>query len=385
MSTRLTPREMLEKLISFNTVSDRSNLDLLSFVETYLAEHGVASMRVPDNTGTKAALHARIGPFEDGGVVLSAHTDVVPVAGQAWSQDPFAAWVSDGKLYGRGSADMKGFAATVLAMVPDFVAADLQRPVHIALSYDEEVGCFGAPPLVKDMLARGPRPGFAIVGEPTNMRVVTAHKGIAVYKTTIKGHPAHSSQLHRGVSAISAAAKLISWLDARTSENKTKADPNSAFEPPYTTLHSGVIKGGEAHNITAQHCEFATDFRLLPGDSKEAWLGAYRSFIEEDVLPGMLAISGDCDITVEELAYVPGLSEEDDGQAETEVRRLTGDNGRHVVVYATEGGIFQEHGVSTVVCGPGSIDQAHQADEFIELVELDRCAAFLGRLIARLS
>ena len=385
MSTRFTPREMLEKLISFNTVSDRSNLDLISFVESYLAEHGVASIRVPDDAGTKAALHARIGPCEDGGVVLSAHTDVVPVAGQAWSQDPFAAWISDGKLYGRGSADMKGFAATVLARVPDFLAADLQRPVHIALSYDEEVGCFGAPPLVRDMLAKGPRPGIAIVGEPTNMRVVTAHKGIAVYKTTIRGHPAHSSQLHRGVSAISAAAKLISWLDARTSENKAKADPNSPFEPPYTTLHSGGIKGGEAHNITAQHCEFVTDFRLLPGDGKEAWLGAYRSFIEEDVLPDMLAISGDCDIRVEELAYVPGLLEEDDGQAETEVRRLTGDNGRHVVVYATEGGIFQEHGVSTVVCGPGSIDQAHQADEFIELVELDRCAAFLDRLIARLS
>lgn len=385
MSTRYTPREMLEKLISFNTVSDRSNLGLIAFVETYLAEHGITSTRVPDDTGTKAALHARAGPSEDGGVVLSAHTDVVPVAGQAWSQDPFAAWVSDGKLYGRGSADMKGFAATVLAKVPDFVAADLKRPIHIALSYDEEVGCFGAPPLVRDMLDNGPRPGFAIVGEPTNMKVVTAHKGIAVYKTTIKGHPAHSSQLHRGVSAISAAAKLISWLDARTAENKANADPHCPFEPPYTTLHSGVIKGGEAHNITAQHCEFATDFRLLPGDSKEAWLTAYRTFIERDVLPDMLAISGDCKISVEELAYVPGLSEEVDGQAETEVRGLTGDNARHVVVYATEGGIFQEHGVSTVVCGPGSIDQAHQADEFIELVELDRCAAFLDRLISRLS
>lgn len=385
MNTRYTPREMLEKLISFNTISNRSNLDLITFVETYLAEHGVTSIRVPDETGTKAALHARIGPSEDGGAVLSAHTDVVPVAGQAWSQDPFKAWVSDGKLFGRGSADMKGFAATVLAKVPDFVAADLERPVHIALSYDEEVGCFGAPPLVKDMLAKGPRPSIAIVGEPTNMKVVTAHKGIAVYKTTITGHPAHSSQLHRGVSAISAAAKLISWLDARTQENKANADPSSAFEPPYTTLHSGIIKGGEAHNITAQHCEFTTDFRLLPGDSKEAWLEAYRTFIDKDVMPGMLAISGDCDIKVEELAYVPGLSEEDDGLAESEVRGLTGDNARHVVVYATEGGIFQEHGVSTVVCGPGSIDQAHQADEFIELVELDRCATFLDRLIMRLS
>lgn len=385
MNTRFTPREMLEKLISFNTVSDRSNLELISFVEDYLEEHGIASSRVPDESGTKAALHARIGPAVTGGVVLSAHTDVVPVKGQNWSRDPFSAWEDNGRLYGRGAADMKGFAATALAKVPDFLAADLEKPVHIALSYDEEVGCFGAGPLVRDLLAKEPRPAFAIVGEPTNMKVVSGHKGIAVFKTTIRGHPAHSSQLHRGVSAISAAAKLISWLDARTAENKADADPDCPYEPPYTTLHSGVIKGGEAHNITAQHCEFVTDIRLLPGDSAKAWIEAYKNFIETEVLPDMLEISADCSIEVEELAYVPGLSEETDGRAEAEARRLTGDNARHVVVYATEGGIFQEHGLSTVVCGPGSIDQAHQADEFIELAELDRCAAFLDRLVAGLS
>ena len=385
MSTRFTPREMLEKLISFNTVSDRSNLELISFVESYLGEFGIHCQRVPDETGSKASLHAVIGPAVDGGVVLSAHTDVVPVEGQSWSHDPFHAWAENGRLYGRGSADMKGFAATVLAKVPDFIASNLARPIHIALSYDEEVGCFGAAPLASDLLAKGPRPGYAIVGEPTNMRVVTGHKGIAVFRTKIQGHPAHSSQLHRGVSAISAAAKLISWLDARTAENKAEADPDCPFEPPYTTLHSGVIKGGEAHNITARHCEFVADIRLLPGDSKEAWLDAYKSFIEAEVLPDMQAISADCAIDVEELAYVPGLSEEADGLAEMEVRRLTGDNARHVVVYATEGGIFQEHGLSTVVCGPGSIDQAHQADEYIELAELDRCASFLDRLVAGLS
>jgi acetylornithine deacetylase len=191
--------------------------------------------------------------------------------------------------------------------------------------------------------------------------------------------------LHRGVSAISAAAKLISWLDARTAENKANADPDCPFEPPYTTLHSGVIKGGEAHNITAQHCEFVTDIRLLPGDSAQTWIEAYKAFIKTQVLPDMRESSTDCSIDVAELAYVPGLSEETDGRAETEARRLTGDNARHVVVYATEGGIFQEHGLSTVVCGPGSIDQAHQADEFIELAELDRCAEFLDRLVTGLS
>ena len=384
--TRLySPQEMLEALVSFNTVSDRSNLDLIAFVEDYLAGHGIASTRVPDETGEKAGLHARIGPAVEGGVVLSAHTDVVPVAGQAWSQDPFKAWISNGRLYGRGSADMKGFAATVLSKVPDFVGAGLSKPIHIALSYDEETGCTGAPPLIRDLLAREAKPGYVIVGEPTNMKVVTGHKGIIVLKTVIKGHPVHSSQLDRGVSAISVAARLISWMDARTAENRRGADPDCPFDPPYTTLHCGQIKGGEAHNITAEHCEFVTDIRLLPGDSAETWLTAYKSFVENDVLPDMKTVSPDCRVEIEELASVPGLREEDSGIAEQTARRLTGDNGRHVVVYATEGGIFQEHGLSTVVCGPGSIDQAHQADEYIELGELDRCATFLDRLVNGMS
>ncbi|MCV0428896.1 MAG: acetylornithine deacetylase [Roseibium sp.] len=376
---------MLEKLISYNTVSDRSNLDLIRFAENYLDGLGVHSTLVPDGTGQKAALHAMIGPAVDGGVVLSAHTDVVPVAGQDWSQDPFEAWEADGRLYGRGSADMKGFAATVLAKVPDFLKSDLKKPIHIALSYDEEIGCFGVAPLIEDVLARGPKPSIAIVGEPTNMKVVTGQKGITVLRTTIRGHPVHSSLLHQGVSAISAAARLISWLDGKTAENKENADPNCPFEPPYTTLHCGTIEGGQAHNITAQHCTFETDIRLLPGEDALTWISAYRSFIETDVLPGMLEISKNCRIDVEVLANVPGLKEEIDGTAETIARRLTGDNSRTVVVYATEGGIFQNYGLSTVICGPGSIDQAHQPDEFIELVELDRCAAFLDGLLKDMS
>ncbi|PVB60033.1 acetylornithine deacetylase [Labrenzia sp. 011] len=376
---------MLKKLISFNTISDRSNLALIDFVEDYLAGLGVASTRVASDDGIKASLHARIGPEVDGGAVLSAHTDVVPVEGQDWSHDPFTAREADGRIYGRGAADMKGFAATVLAKVPDFLAADLGRPVHIALSYDEETGCTGVTPLIEDMLAQGPRPQFVIVGEPTGMKVVTGHKGIVVLKTRIRGHPVHSSQLHRGVSAISAAAKLISWLDGRTAQNREKADPACPFDPPYTTLHCGVIQGGQAHNITSEHCEFVTDIRMLPGERAEDWVAAYRSFIEREVLPDMQAISANCRIDVEEIANVPGLREEEDGHAETVARRLTGDNARNVVVYATEGGIFQNHGFSTVICGPGSIDQAHQPDEFIELAELDRCADFLHRLTAGLA
>jgi acetylornithine deacetylase len=378
-----TPKEMLAKLVSFNTVSSRSNLDLIAFVEDYLSSHGVNSRRVPDETGEKAALFATVGPETDGGIVLSAHTDVVPVDGQSWTSDPFTVREQNGRLYGRGTADMKGFAATVLAKVPDFLSAGLSKPVHIALSYDEEIGCFGAPPLIRAMLAEGPRPTAVIVGEPTSMKAVTGHKGIAVLKTRVQGHPVHSSQLHRGVSAISAAVKLISWLDARTAENKANAAPDCPFEPPYTTLHCGTIQGGKAHNITAQSCEFMTDIRLLPGEDINAWIKAYKNFAETSVLPEMRAISEDCRIDIDILATVPGLTEELDGTAEQLVRRLTGDNGRHVVVYATEGGQFQEQGLSTVVCGPGSIDQAHQADEFIDLAELDRCAAFLDNLCGK--
>jgi acetylornithine deacetylase len=375
-----TPQEMLTKLVSFNTVSDRSNLELISFVEEYLSSYGISSVRVPDETGEKAALFATVGPNVDGGIVLSAHTDVVPVDGQNWTSDPFSAWEDGGRLYGRGTADMKGFAATVLAKVPDFLSANLSKPIHIALSYDEEVGCFGAPPMIKAMLVEGPHPSAVIVGEPTNMKVVTGHKGIAVLKTRVHGHPVHSSQLHRGVSAISAAVKLISWLDGQTEQNKAKADLECPFEPPYTTLHCGTIQGGKAHNITAQSCEFMTDIRLLPGENLEDWISAYQNYAADLVLPDMQEILKDCRIDIDVRAMVPGLSEETDGTAEQLVRRLTGDNGRHVVVYATEGGQFQEHGLSTVVCGPGSIDQAHQADEFIELAELGKCANFLDDL-----
>lgn len=385
MTRAVSPGEMLEKLISFNTVSSRSNLDLIAFVESYLTRLGVDCHRVPDASGQKASLHARIGPAVDGGTVLSAHTDVVPVEGQNWSRDPFTAWREGSRLYGRGSADMKGFAATVLAKVPDFLSAELKRPLHIALSYDEEVGCLGASPLMDDLLATGPKPGVVVVGEPTNMKVVTGHKGITVLKTSIEGFPVHSGQLHRGVSAISAAAKLIGWLDEKTLENKAGADPDCPFDPPYTTLHCGTISGGQAHNITAQHCNFHTDIRLLPEDAASFWVDAYRAFANAQVLPAMTRIAAQCRIDIEVLADVPGLRQEESGAAETLARQLTGDNSRNVVVYATEGGIFQTHGLSTVVCGPGSIDQAHQPDEFIELSELDACGRFLDRLTRAMS
>jgi acetylornithine deacetylase len=385
LGVHYSPQEMLAKLVGFNTVSDRSNLPLIDFVADYLGGFGIESRKVFDDTGQKASLYAVVGPMRDDGVVLSAHTDVVPVENQTWSSDPFTLRADKGRFYGRGTADMKGFAATVLAHVPAMLSAGLSRPIHIALSYDEEVGCLGAPPMIADMLENAPRPSAVVVGEPTNMAAVTGHKGIIVLETKIQGYPVHSSQLDRGVSAISAAAKLISWLDHETEMNKAKADQAYLFDPPYTTLHCGMIKGGDAHNITAAECEFVTDIRTLPAERGEDWQAKYEAFIQADVLPAMLAVEPTCRIDIKRIANVPGLSEETDGAAEQLVRGLTGDNGQHVVVFATEGGQFQEKGLSTVVCGPGSIDQAHQADEFIEAAELERCTAFLDRLCKKLS
>ena len=382
---RFTAEEMLAKLVSFPTISDQTNLPLIDFVEDYLRSWGIPSVKTFNADGTKASLHAVIGPNVDGGVVLSAHTDVVPVAGQNWSSDPFTLSERGGRLYGRGTADMKGFAACALAHLPHFLEAGLKAPIHIALSYDEEVGCFGAPPMIARMVAEGPQPKAVIVGEPTLMKVVTGHKGIMVFKTTITGHSVHASQLDRGVSAVSAAARLVSWLDEQTARNCAKADPDCLYDPPYTTLHSGVIAGGTAHNITASKCELTSDILFLPEEGAERWEAALRCFAEQEILPAMKAVHPDCRIQIERLASVPGLSRETDGAAEQLARQLTGDNSENVVVYATEGGQFQEAKLSTVVCGPGSIDQAHQPDEFIESSQLIKCAAFLDALYKSLK
>lgn len=385
MPETLTAREMLARLVAFPTVSSVSNLDLISFAEDYLAGHGVASTRVHDETGTKAALHACIGPQVDGGVVLSAHTDVVPVEGQDWSRDPFTLHEENGRLYGRGTCDMKGFAALMLAGVPGMVKADLKRPIHLALSYDEEVGCLGAPPMIEDMLGDGPRPSTAIIGEPSMMKVITGHKGTSLLKVTVRGHSVHSSQWDRGVSAVANAARIVAWLDDRTRENREKADRNLPFDPPFTTLHCGMIRGGTAANIVSNHCEFVTDIRSLPDETIDMWQERLERYIAEHILPEMKRVTPEADVTVERLAHVPPLRPEDDGAAETLARRLTGDNGEHMVVYGTEAGQFQERGLSAIVCGPGSIDQAHQPDEYIDITQLQAGEAFVSRLIATMS
>jgi acetylornithine deacetylase len=380
----LTPKEMLAKLVSFNTESERSNLDLIHFCRDYLASHGVESTLVPSPDGQKANLYATIGPKADGGVVLSGHTDVVPVAGQNWTSDPWALAERNGKLYGRGTCDMKGFDAIALALVPEMVAAPLKRPVHIALSYDEEVGCRGARIMVKAMTAAGLKPSAVIVGEPSMMQVVTGHKGGTRLRTTVRGHAVHSSRVDVGVPAVMVAGKLIDWHNQVMAENKARTPADNGFEPPYTTLHVGVVQGGTAVNITAEHCMFSHEVRVIPGEEGANYVARYQETAAE-LEAQMKAIAPETGITVEITSSTPPLGPEVQGEAEALARRLTGDNGSHVVAYGTEGGLFQGEGWSTVVCGPGDIAQAHQPDEFITVAQLDAGAAFVRSLIADLS
>ncbi len=384
MPPKMSAEELLAKLVSFDTVSAKSNLPLISFVQEYLTGHGVTSELVYDNTGQKAALHALIGPAEPGGVVLSGHTDVVPVEGQSWTTDPFTLTERDGKLYGRGTCDMNGFLAVALALVPDYVAAPLKRPVQLAFSYDEEVGFFGAEKLIEDMRLKLP-PALCIVGEPSMMAVVTGHKSIAELQTSVRGHEVHSSINHTGVSAVMIAARLINWIDQQGQNNRAAAEaagaaaPGNGFTPPWTTLHTGVIHGGTAHNITARDCSFTFDIRTIPSESNTTWLDRFATYCAE-VEAEMKAIAPGAGITIDIRCNASGCRPETDGAAEHLARLLTGDNGTHVVSYATEAGLFQDAGYSTVVCGPGSIDQAHQPDEFLSRDQLAAAVKFQQRL-----
>ncbi len=384
MAQRYTPQAMLAHLVGFDTESHRSNLQLIDFVEAYLADHGIAATKVPDETGDKASLFAQIGPNVPGGVILSGHTDVVPVAGQDWSTDPYVLTERDGRLYGRGTCDMKGFLAVCLAAVPDMLAADLKRPIQLALSYDEEVGCIGAPPMIDAMRAALPPASSAIIGEPSLMKVVTGHKATTDLMTQVRGYEVHSSLMDRGVSAVMAAAELIDWCGAQNRANAAAADPASPYDPPYTTLHVGTIQGGTAGNITARDCQFSLDIRAIPTEEIGDWVARYAAEVRA-VEARLQAIRPEAAITFTVRNTVPGCRAEVDGAAEALARALTGDNGQHVVAYATEAGQFQDRGYSACICGPGSIEQAHQADEFIEKSELDAGAAFVNRLIDRLA
>lgn len=384
--TRLSPRQILERLVSFPTVSRDSNLALVDWVEGYLAGFGVKATRVWNDDRTKAALYANVGPEVAGGVVLSGHTDVVPVDGQDWSSDPWTVVERDGRLYGRGTCDMKGFNALALAAVPLALEAGVKRPLQIALSYDEEVGCTGAPPMIAAMAAGLPRASAVVVGEPSGMKMVNGHKGGTGYRVHVRGFEVHSSLLPEGVSAIMEAARLIQWMNDRNAENMA-APPGAVaglFRPPFTTLHSGLIRGGTAHNITAADCELVMEFRVVPGESVDGWAARFEAECAR-VEAAMQAIRPEAAILLERFFVVPPLVPEAKGAAEALVRRLTGDNGISVVSYGTEAGQFQEAGYSAVVCGPGDIAQAHQPDEYLEVSEFEAGWRFMQALVKDLA
>ncbi len=376
-----TPQAMIERLVGFDTVSSGSNLALIDFAESYLAAHGVTSRRTTDEAGGKANLFATVGPEIEGGVVLSGHTDVVPVEGQPWDSDPFTVVERDGRLYGRGTSDMKSFLATALALVPEMLAAPLTRPLHLALSYDEEVGCLGVQGLIDDLKANLPPPAMVIIGEPSSMRLVTGHKGVTGFETRVTGKEAHSSQPQRAANAIMAACELVGFLARLAEEKKTEGPFDERFDPPYTSFNVGVIEGGSALNIVPRHAAFEWEYRLIPGDDGAEILARFERFAAQEVLPGLRETAPEAEIVTTPGADVPGLVPEEEGAAEALIRHLTGANTAAAVSYATEGGRFQDAGFSTVVCGPGSIDQAHQPNEFIDIAQVEACADFLLKLI----
>ncbi|MEZ2410074.1 acetylornithine deacetylase [Bosea sp. RCC_152_1] len=372
---------MLARLVAFDTVSHKSNLPLIDFVEDYLAGWGVASTRFPNAAGDKAALFATLGPQDRGGIVLSGHTDVVPVEGQAWSRDPFTLHVEGGRAYGRGAVDMKGFVALALALVPDFLAAGLRTPIHLFFSYDEEVTCLGVIDGIAAMGRTLPRPLAVIVGEPTSLDIADAHKGIRTFLTSIAGFAAHSSKPQLGASAVHAGALLAAELDRMQEEAKERPDGSGRFDPPYDTVHVGKFHGGIARNILADKAELSWEIRTLPGSDPEAGPARFGR-LSETVLARMRKTAPSSTIETVMTSDVPGLAPDPGSEAERLAMRLSGRNHTIAVAYATEAGHFQRAGLPTVVCGPGSIDQAHQPDEYITLEQLQAGEAFMRKLIA---
>ncbi|MGU3545198.1 acetylornithine deacetylase [Methylobacterium sp. A52T] len=378
---RLSPLDMLARLVSFDTESDKSNLALIDAVCAYLDGWDVPYLRLPNAAGDKAAILATVGPMVDGGTVLSGHTDVVPVAGQAWTGDPFTLRVADGRAYGRGAVDMKGFDALALALVPDMLAAGLKRPIHIVLSYDEETTCLGS----MDGIARFgdglPRPAAVIVGEPTGMEVADAHKSIVTCLTTVHGHEAHSARPALGANAVSAACDLVAGLNRIADLMIERGDPSGRFDPASTTVHVGTIQGGTARNILAKECRFLWEYRGLPDLDPAEIPRLFAAEVERVTRERLNRYGAFGRIETLEEVDIPGLAPEPGSAAERLCLRLAGRNHTVAVPYATEAGRFQAAGLPTVVCGPGDIAQAHQPDEFITLDALGQGEHFLRELI----
>jgi acetylornithine deacetylase len=378
----LTSEQILARLISFDTTSRNSNIPLIAWIEDYLDQFNVPHMRVDYEAGTKTNLFSTIGPDIAGGIVLSGHTDVVPVDGQDWISDPFTMVERDGYLYGRGTADMKGFIAVVLALVPEFLRLNLRVPLHLAFSCDEEVGCKGVRPLVDYLKYSAKKPSAAIIGEPTLMQVVNGHKSAVRFSTEVTGHEGHSALTDQGVNAIMVAGEIIHEINAIRADLIELGDPSGRFDPPYSTIHIGIISGGTANNIIPKTCSFNWETRLLPG-SDHAYVPDRINTVARKLEPAMKAISPGAGIVVEQANSVPGLAAEKDSPAEQLALHCSHTNSTHTVSYCTEAGLFQQAGIPAVVCGPGSIEQAHKPDEYVAVSELRSCEVFLRRLAER--
>lgn len=377
--------KLLGELIAFNTQSAKSNLSLVEHVSDYLQSIGIKSATRLDESGEKASLLAHVGPAKNGGVALSGHTDVVDALGQKWQTPPFEITEKDGKLYGRGSCDMKGFIACVLASLPDFLAADLRLPAHVALSRDEELGSIG----MKDMLAlieeSGLRPAAAIVGEPTCMAVVAGHKAGCEMKTVFTGSEAHSSMPDAGVSAVHYAARFVIFLQELSAKMAASPTPDSPFSPPYGTINVGMLNGGTALNIIAGHCEVMWHYRPLPTDDSDAVIGEVEKYLYDELLPQMRAGGHPAQIVNEAVARYPGLTPCADSPAVMLAQSLSGLSNYAVVPFGADSGHFEKDNIPAVLIGPGDIAQAHKPDEFVEISELEKCLLFLDKLRERLS
>jgi acetylornithine deacetylase len=381
---RMTTAEMLARLVSFDTTSRNSNLKLTEFVRAYLDALGVAYRVSTDPTGQKANIHAIIGPQSAGGIALSGHVDTVPVDGQAWSADPFTLRSAGGNLYARGACDMKGFVASCLAAVPDFQARQFQRPLHLFITYDEETDFGGVMRLVDDLNDSEMKPALCVVGEPSGMKPIIAHKGRISLNVRVRGLPGHSSEPAKGVNAVHAASEAIAWVAAEARRFAKEGPFDAAFDPPHTTIHVGTVQGGSILNIIPESAEFSMEWRTVPGDDPERQLDRLKAFVAKTIEPAMHAVHPATGFSYEIINLMPRLALAPDHELAAAVKQVTGSNRAGTVSYGTEAGYYQNAGIPTIVCGPGYIAQAHQPDEFVAHSELDACDRFIRRLADRL-
>ncbi|MBA2709660.1 MAG: acetylornithine deacetylase [Tatlockia sp.] len=380
----MNTQQWLKRLVAFDTTSRNSNLELIALIQNWFEQNQLSPKLIFDETKTKANLLATLPAYDGnstGGIVLSGHTDVVPIDGQIWDSHPFEAIERDGRIYGRGTCDMKGFIAVLLNLLPEFCTLKLQKPIHFVFSYDEEVGCLGIRPLLAHLERLEVRPEACVIGEPTNMQPVTAHKGRLLYRCRIHGVASHSSLTNKGCNAIEYAALLMVYLQSLAEQFKQQGPFDQDFDVPYTTLTTNMINGGSALNIIPEWCEFAFEFRHLPDVKPQEISNQIENYINDQLLPSMQKEHPEASIDLVEISAAPGLNTSEDQMITQLIRNLTGTEKRTKVSYGTEGGLFHEAEIPTIICGPGSIEQAHRPNEFVSIEQLIECENLISRLV----